>query len=230
MAIVFNPFTGNFDFAGGDATASLLNLKGQVATVGALPSSGNTIGDVWQVTADLTFRVWDGAAWDNLGTFQGPAGPSVELQKTATHIQWRVVGGTWANLVALSEITGTDDSSWLALGDEPTAATAGVKMTIRHWPQSRRLVEIPLWESAPPVGSAMQLDIRVGGVSIFSTLPTIAVGGVSSTATTPAVFTAAFVSANQTIAAGSLVTFHVIQPPSGGGGAGLKIYMPAVRV
>lgn len=37
----------------------------------------------------------------------GAAGPSIELQKTSTEIQWRVVGaGSWINLVALADITG----------------------------------------------------------------------------------------------------------------------------
>lgn len=124
----------------------------------------------------------------------------------------------------------SDEGLWMALGDETTAATAGVKLTVRYWPHAHQLTAIPLWESSAPVGSALQLDIQIGGVSIFSTLPTIAVGGVSSTTTTAAVFSAAFVSANQTIPAGSVVTFHVLQAPSGGGGAGLKIKMPAVRV
>lgn len=123
-----------------------------------------------------------------------------------------------------------EDNPWMALGDEPTAATTGVKLTVRHWPQAHRLTSIPLWESSAPVGSALQLDIRIAGTSIFSTLPTIAVGGVSSTTTTAAVFSTAFVSAGRTIAAGSVVTFHVTQAPSGGGGAGLKVQMPAVRV
>lgn len=116
MKIAFNPLTGRFDLIGDSGTVSLLNVKGQVATVAGLPSSGNTIGDVWQVVADLTFRVWDGAAWDNLGTLQGPAGQNIELQKTATHIQWRVVGGTWANLVALSEITGPPGTGGSSFG------------------------------------------------------------------------------------------------------------------
>lgn len=123
-----------------------------------------------------------------------------------------------------------EDNPWMALGDETTAATSGVKLTVRHWPQPHRLTALPLWESSAPVGSALQLDIRIAGTSIFSTLPTIAVGGVSSTTTTAAVFSTAFVSAGQTIAAGSVVTFHVTQQPSGGGGAGLKVQMPAVRV
>ena len=123
----------------------------------------------------------------------------------------------------------TEDNPFLALGDETTAASVGTKVTFHSWPLASRLTAIPRWSSSTPVGSALQLDIRVGGTSIFSTLPTIAVGGVSSTTTTAAVFSAAFIAANQTIAAGSLVTFLVTQAPSGGGGAGAKVLMPAVR-
>lgn len=123
-----------------------------------------------------------------------------------------------------------EDNPWMALGDESTAATTGVKLTVQHWPNAHRLTAIPLWSATAPVGSALQLDIRIGGTSIFSTLPTIAVGGTSSTTTTPAVFSAAFVSGGQQIAAGSVVTLHVTQSPSGGGGAGLKVQMPAVRI
>lgn len=36
----------------------------------------------------------------------GNDGVPPELQKTATHLQWRVDGGAWANLVALVDITG----------------------------------------------------------------------------------------------------------------------------
>ena len=40
---------------------------------------------------------------------EGPPGPSIQLQVTATHIQWRVVGtSTWTNLVALSSLKGAD--------------------------------------------------------------------------------------------------------------------------
>lgn len=38
---------------------------------------------------------------------EGPPGPSIQLQTTATHIQWRVVGAsTWTNLVPVTTITG----------------------------------------------------------------------------------------------------------------------------
>lgn len=38
----------------------------------------------------------------------GQDGKEVELQKTATHIQWRLEGGTWADLVALTDLKGMD--------------------------------------------------------------------------------------------------------------------------
>lgn len=48
--------------------ASALIYKGTKATVSALPSSGNTTGDVWHVTADGAEYAWNGSAWEELGT------------------------------------------------------------------------------------------------------------------------------------------------------------------
>jgi hypothetical protein len=53
-----------------------INMKGQVATVGDLPPSGNTVGDAYTVTADGNLYVWDGDSWNNVGPMQGPAGPT----------------------------------------------------------------------------------------------------------------------------------------------------------
>mgnify|MGYP004457136949 CR=1 FL=1 len=36
----------------------------------------------------------------------GVDGKSVEIRKTATHVQWRTTGGVWQDLVSLAEITG----------------------------------------------------------------------------------------------------------------------------
>jgi hypothetical protein len=43
--------------------SGVLHYKGIKATVSALPSSGNTTGDVWHVTADGSEYAWDGTAW-----------------------------------------------------------------------------------------------------------------------------------------------------------------------
>ena len=46
---------------------SMYRYKGSVATVAALPSSGNTTGDVYNVEASGANYAWDGTAWDSLG-------------------------------------------------------------------------------------------------------------------------------------------------------------------
>lgn len=49
-----------------DITA-LYKHKGSVAAVANLPTTGNTTGDVYNVTATGMNYVWDGSAWDALG-------------------------------------------------------------------------------------------------------------------------------------------------------------------
>ena len=48
--------------------SGVLHYKGTKATVSALPSSGNTTGDTWHVTADGSEWAWDGSDWQELGT------------------------------------------------------------------------------------------------------------------------------------------------------------------
>ena len=48
--------------------AGVLHYKGTKATVSALPSSNNTLGDVWHITADGSEYAWDGSTWQELGT------------------------------------------------------------------------------------------------------------------------------------------------------------------
>ena len=48
--------------------ASVFNYKGTKATASALPSSGNTVGDVWAVTGEGNeLYAWNGTSWDDLG-------------------------------------------------------------------------------------------------------------------------------------------------------------------
>ena len=51
-------------------------FKGEVATVGALPPTGNTVNDAYIVTADGDLYVWNGTAWGNVGQIVGPPGPT----------------------------------------------------------------------------------------------------------------------------------------------------------
>jgi len=52
-----------------------ITLKGTVANIGDLPSTGNTIGDLYIVTnAGGSGFAWDGITWNNVGAIQGPQG------------------------------------------------------------------------------------------------------------------------------------------------------------
>ena len=42
-----------------------LNIKGNVATPASLPSSGNTVNDMWTVTSNGHAYGWSGSAWTN---------------------------------------------------------------------------------------------------------------------------------------------------------------------
>ena len=66
-----DPYQTESDVDGKIATAvtSVYKYKGSVATVSDLPSSGQTVGDVYDVQADGMNYAWSGSAWDSLGTF-----------------------------------------------------------------------------------------------------------------------------------------------------------------
>lgn len=53
-----------------------ITMKGEVATVGNLPATGNQVNDAYVVTADGNLYVWDGAAWNDVGQIVGPTGPT----------------------------------------------------------------------------------------------------------------------------------------------------------
>jgi len=78
-----------YDWTGGEGTAPTAS--------GYLSASGltATIGDAIDVRGSA------GSDGDD-----GDDGEAVSLQATATHIQWRLGSGSWADLVALSDLTG----------------------------------------------------------------------------------------------------------------------------
>lgn len=119
----------------------------------------------------------------------------------------------------------------IPLTGEATNLTVSTLLTIPWWPETRVLTSLPVWMvNTAPTGSTAQFDIRVGGVSIFTTLPTIdATEDTSATAAVAAVFTAAFVSGGQQIAQGARVTFHCTQIGATVAGAGAKVALPSRR-
>jgi hypothetical protein len=63
---------GDTGDAGVDGTS--VQLKGAVPNVINLPSVGNTVGDLYVVTASGDGYVWNGSSWENVGPIRGPQG------------------------------------------------------------------------------------------------------------------------------------------------------------
>lgn len=51
------------------AVSSAYKYKGSVATINDLPSSGNVVGDVYDVQSNGMNYAWNGTSWDALGTY-----------------------------------------------------------------------------------------------------------------------------------------------------------------
>ena len=118
-------------------------FQGSVAMVADLPTP-STQGHAYLVTASNDLYIYSGSAWINSGPIQGPKGDQgspgseVQLQKTATEIQWRLVGApTWTTLVLLADLK----------GDAGTSVELRKTSTEIQW----RLVGAPTWITLVPL-------------------------------------------------------------------------------
>ena len=89
---------------------TLTRVDGLVFTNGA-PSSG--VGTLDSMALDVAAKVLYGpktvAGWGAGTLLTGDSGPAIELQRSATHVQWRVVGTpTWVDLIPLADMKGAD--------------------------------------------------------------------------------------------------------------------------
>lgn len=125
---------------GGDFT-----VLGYYDTLNALetavpnPNAGDAYGVGNEAPYDI--YIWDGVndEWKNNGTIQGAKGDngadgkSVELQTTASYIQWRNIGdSTWQNVIALSALKGSDGND----GVDGKSVELQVTETHIQWKQS----------------------------------------------------------------------------------------------
>jgi hypothetical protein len=237
MAYKFNPFIGKLDNTG--PSVSALNILGTVANAAALPGSAST-GDVYQAEDTGVFYVWDGSAWDNLGTLVGPAGPAGATGPTGpagadgtdgTDGVGVPVGGTTGQV--LKKSSGTDyDTAWggaddiyvIACSDETTALTTGTGKVTFRMPSAGTLTAVKATLTTAPVGSALIVDINEAGTSVLSTKLSIDDGEkTSATAATPAVIS------DSALADDAEITIDIDQVGSGTAGAGLKVSLYVTR-
>ena len=230
MSYKFNPFTGTLDEVG--AGAGAFAVLGTVATVGDLPG-GATQGDVYLVEADANFYVWDGSAWESLGTLAGPQGPTGATGADGADGVGVVAGGTTGQVLA--KASNTDyDTEWvtqteqdvyiIACSDEATALTTGTDKARFRMPFAGTLTAVKASVNTAPVGSALVVDINESGTSVLSTKLSIdASETTSATAAVPAVIS------DSALADNSIISIDIDQIGSGTAGAGLKVSLYVTR-
>jgi hypothetical protein len=109
-----------------------------------------------------------------------------------------------------------------ALSDESTALTAGNGALNFRMPHAMTVTEVRISLETASSSGLVTVDINEGGVSIFSTRPTIDVGELTSvTAATPAVIADASIADNAAI--------RVDIDVAGTGAVGLKLIMIGTR-
>lgn len=115
---------------------SVLNYKGTKATISALPTSGNTTGDVWHVTANSGEYVWDGTEWQELGTaisIPANTGNSTTGISIAAHGTGTVIGVQSTTTSVRGVKTGNNSlatASHVKSGGNGTAPTLGTAISL----------------------------------------------------------------------------------------------------
>lgn len=136
-----------------------------------VPSSGTgSNGDYYLNTSNGDVYRKSAGAWSVVGNIKGPQGdagadgadgadgPAIELQVSATHIQWRVVGdSTWIDLISLSSITGAD-------GADGREVELRVSSNILQWRYVgdaawTNLIDLSTLGYVPYTGATQDLDL-----------------------------------------------------------------------
>lgn len=103
-------YSGSKKVAVVDDISAVLKYKGTKATIANLPSSGNTTGDVWHVTANNGEYAWDGSEWQELGstiTIPANTGSSTTGITIADHSTTTIYGVQSTTTIASKVTLGT---------------------------------------------------------------------------------------------------------------------------
>lgn len=156
--------------------ASVLHYKGTKASVANLPTSDNTTGDVWHITADGSEYAWDGSVWQELGT-------AIDLSEYATKATTLAGYGISDAKIENGTITlGSNSITPLTSETDPVfSASAAASITstdIANW--NAKVSDTKTWgDVVAPSGRADTSDSRY--IPQFSST--------SSSSTTTATFT-----------------------------------------
>lgn len=102
------------------ALTSVMHYKGSVATYADLPTSGLTIGDVYNVLEDGSNYAWNGTGWDELSGI-------VDLSNYYTKSETNTLLAAKANTADLATVA--TSGSYTDLTDKPSIPTAVSQLT-----------------------------------------------------------------------------------------------------
>lgn len=100
---------------------TVLNYKGTKSSATQLPTTGNTTGDVWIITADSSEHVWNGSAWEEFG-------PTIDLSGYAT--------------LNSPAFTGTPTAP------TPTASSGNTQIATKEYVDTKATITIVDWTTA----------------------------------------------------------------------------------
>ena len=117
--------------------SGVLHYKGTKATVAALPSTGNTTGDTWHITADGSEWAWDGTEWQELGTAVDlsnyvTTGSSTGNSTTGISISDHSTGSIYGVESSTTSVTGVQSSTTSVRGVKTgnSSTTTASKVTL----------------------------------------------------------------------------------------------------
>jgi hypothetical protein len=141
--------------------ASVYKLKGSVANYAALPSSGQVVGDVWNLVDTGANYVWTGTVWDELGT-------TVDISVKAN-----LASPTFTGIPIAPTATAGTNNTQIATTAFTTTAIAG-KMNNPSLTASY----IPKALNATTIGNSRLLDINgyLGIDAVYSPTKDITLG------------------------------------------------------
>ena len=232
--------------------SSVYKFKGNVANYAALPATGLTIGDVYNLLDTGANYAWTGTVWDKLGDTIDISGKENTSNKTdviagneASSSLYASIKGIvdWITDTKIRSILGISTLSGSNTGDETTATlktkifeelayacsdetsnlTVGNLISFRV-PFAMTLSEVRISLNDAPTVSSVVVDVKESGTSIFSTLLSIDASELTSvTAAVPAVIS------DVNLADDALLTVSTTQIGSGNTGKGLKIVFKGKR-
>ena len=178
----------------------------------------------------ITLQRWSGTEW--IDETAGSGGGGSSNHAGLTNLAWlnskhEGTASKLAGFDSAGEVAEYDLEAYrigVAASDETTDLTTGTAKLTFRMPEAMTVSEVRMSVTTAPVGSTIEVDINMTGVSILSTVLTIdASEKTSTTAATPAVISTTALTDD------AEMTIDIDQVGSGTAGAGLKVWLIGVR-